>query len=64
MLEVGFEEGEDSFRRMHIQITSDMIPKWRNLRKLHIVPKQKNIRSNVNILSLYAMQCSVVLEVI
>lgn len=45
MIGAGFEKGRNSSRGIYIRITSDMLPKRRNMRNLHIPPNRNDMRS-------------------
>jgi len=52
MIGEGFEKDGNLSREIYIRITSDMLPKWKNMRNLHIPPNQNDMRSIEDIMKL------------
>jgi hypothetical protein len=55
MIEKRFGEKKFSSREMYIQSTSDILPKWKDIRNSYIPPNWNNMRSIADIPKLSAM---------
>jgi hypothetical protein len=52
MIGEGFEKGGDLSIGMYIRSTSDIPPKWKDIRKSHIPPSRHDMRSIADITKL------------